>query len=68
MNSKQKEQQREEVIQNVTEMLRHNPFTFEFKVKKNPQGIRVVYELTKDEMDALMKKEVERHKAGKDRP
>lgn len=35
--------QREEVIQNIAEMLRHNPFTFEFKVLKHPKGIKVIY-------------------------
>ena len=48
------EEQREQVVQNITDMLRHNPFTFEFKVKKKPKGIKVIYEVTQEEMDALM--------------
>lgn len=47
------EQRREQVIQNITGMLRHSPFTFEFKVKKNPQGIKIIYEVTQEEMDAI---------------
>ena len=59
------EEKREQVIQNIADMLRTNPFTFEFKVKKNPKGIKVVYEVTQDEMDAMMEKASEEHKAKK---
>lgn len=44
---------RELAIQNITSMLRSNPFTFEFKVKKKPKGIRIIYEVTQEEMDAI---------------
>lgn len=59
------DEKREQVIQNIADMLRTNPFTFEFKVKKNPKGIKVIYEVTQNEMDALMKKAAEEHKAKK---
>lgn len=59
------EEKREQVIQNIADMLRTNPFTFEFKVKKNPKGIKVIYEVTQDETDAMMKKAAEEHKAKK---
>ncbi len=59
------DEKREQVIQNIADMLRTNPFTFEFKVKKNPKGIKVIYEVTQDEMDAMMKKAAEEHKARK---
>lgn len=59
------DEKREQVIQNIADMLRTNPFTFEFKVKKNPKGIKVIYEVTQDEMDAMMKKSAEEHKAKK---
>lgn len=59
------DEKREQVIQNIADMLRTNPFTFEFKVKKNPKGIKVIYEVTQDEMDAMMKKASEEHKAKK---
>lgn len=49
------EEQREQVVQNITGMLRRNPFTFEFKVKKRPQGIKVIYEVTQQEMDEMLK-------------
>lgn len=59
------EEQREQVIQNLTDMLRHNPFTFEFKVKKKPAGIKVIYEVTQEEMDAMMNDAAKKHKEGK---
>ena len=59
------DEKREQVIQNIADMLRTNPFTFEFKVKKNPKGIKVIYEVTQDEMDAMMRKAAEEHKAKK---
>lgn len=49
------EEKREQVIQNITEMLQHNPFTFEFKVKKKPAGIKVIYEVTQEQMDGITK-------------
>lgn len=54
-------EKREHVIQNIADMLRTNPFTFEFKVKKNPKGIKVIYEVTQSEMDAMLRKENERN-------
>lgn len=59
------DEKRENVIQNIADMLRINPFTFEFKVKKNPKGIKVIYEVTQEQMDAMMKKASEEHKAKK---
>lgn len=57
------DEQREQVIKNLTEMLRHNPFTFEFKVKKRPQGIKVIYELKQEHLDAILKAEANEHAA-----
>ena len=56
------DEQREEVIQNIADMLRHNSFTFEFKVLKHPKGIKIIYEVTKDEMDAMVNKAAEKEK------
>ena len=55
------EENREQVVQNITEMLKANPFTFEFKVKKHPKGIKVIYEVTQEEMDALANEAIEKH-------
>lgn len=49
------QEQREQVIQNIAEQLRHNPFSVEFKIVKNPKGIKIIHEVTREEMDALIK-------------
>lgn len=56
------EEQREQLIQKLAEMLRHTPFTFEFKVKKNPKGIKVIYELTQKHLDTILAAEAKNHK------
>ena len=50
----EEEQQRERVIQGITGMLKINPFTFEFKAKKKPKGIKVIYEVTQEQLNEMM--------------
>ena len=49
------DEKREFAIQSIANMLRRNPFQFEFKVVKKPKGIRIINEVTKEELDELMK-------------
>ena len=56
------EEKREQVVQNITEMLRNNPFTFEFRVKKKPQGIKVIYEVTQEDMDRMVNDAAKKNK------
>lgn len=51
---------RQRVIESITGMLQTTPFTFEFKVVKKPKGIKIIHEVTQEEMDALTQKVVER--------
>lgn len=55
-----KEIARQKVIENITGMLQTTPFTFEFKVVKKPKGIKIIHEVTQEEMDALTQQVVER--------
>lgn len=55
------DEKRERAIQNIVDMLRTKPFTFEFVVKDKPKGIKVIYEVTQGEMDAMLRKENERN-------
>ena len=55
------EQMREQAIQNVAQLLRDNPFSLEFKVVKKPKGIKVIYEVTQEEMDMLLHQTKERY-------
>ena len=50
----EEEQQRERVIQGITEMLKINPFTFEFRAKKKPAGIKIIFEVTKEQWNETM--------------
>lgn len=54
------EEKREQVIQNITEMLQNNPFTFEFKVKNKPAGIKVIFEVTQEQMDKITKQVIDK--------
>ena len=54
------QEQREQVIQNIANQLRCNSFTFEFKVVKNPKGIKIIREVTQEELDEVMKAAKER--------
>lgn len=51
---------RQKVIESITEMLQTTPFTFECKVVKEPKGIKIIHEVTQEEMDALTRQMVER--------
>ena len=59
------EEKREQTIQGLADMLRTSPFQVEFKVKKKPQGIKVIYEVTQEEMDTLMQQAAKKHKEEK---
>ena len=37
----------------VIDLLLNNPFTLEVQVKKNPHGLKVIYEVTKEQMEYL---------------
>jgi len=52
------------IIQGIADLLRTHPFTVECKVKKNPKGIRVIFEVTQREMQDIAKKILEK-KEGK---
>lgn len=54
--------QREQVIQGLTNLMRYTPFTVEYKVKKRPKGIRVIIEVTQEQMDSLTKQVIEKSK------
>lgn len=46
---------REQAILNLTDLLRTTPFTVEFRVRRKPAGIKIIAEVTRDEMDYLTK-------------
>lgn len=50
------EQQREQAIQQLADLLRVHPFNIEYQVKKKPHGIKVIFEVTQEQMDAFLQK------------
>ena len=50
------------MIQDLTDLLRRNPFTVEFKVKKNPKGIKVIYEVTQEHLNEMIKRAAKKEK------
>lgn len=48
------------LIHNVAKLLRTNPFKVEFKVVKKPKGIRIIYEVTQEEMNEIIRMKKER--------
>lgn len=48
-----KEEQREQAVQNIADMMRKSPFSVEFRVKKKPTGIKVIIEVTDEQMDKI---------------
>lgn len=59
------EEQREQIILNIADQLRHNPFTYEFKVKKKPAGIKIIYEVTEEQMNEMVRNAAEKEAAKK---
>ena len=49
-----KEENREQVIQVIADIMRDSGFNLEFKVKKKPAGIKVIIEVTQEQMDAMV--------------
>lgn len=50
-----KKEEHEQLVQMITELLQTNPIEFQLKVVKKSKGVRIIYELTQEEMDALVK-------------
>ena len=46
--------QREKIIRNIADDLRRMPFTFEYVVRKKPKGIKVIYEVTQEQIDRII--------------
>ena len=45
---------REETIQSIADILRIMPFDVDIQVKKNPKGIKIIYEVTREQMNDVM--------------
>ena len=54
------EEKREQTIQGLADMLRTSPFQVEFKVKKKPAGIKVIIEVTQEQMEGMTKQVIDK--------
>ena len=59
MKSQEIKDQRSLLVNRITEMLMSQGFTFEYVVRKKPKGIRIIYEVTQDELNAMVEKSKE---------
>lgn len=59
MKQKEIRDQKSLLVNRITEMLMSHGFTFEYAVRKKPKGIRIVYEVTQEEMNAMVEKSKE---------
>lgn len=50
------EEQIEGVIQSLTKVLRTTPFSVEFKVVKKPKGIKIIHEVTQEQLNMIMER------------
>ena len=57
------EEQREKVISGLADLLRTSEFSVEYCVKKKPKGIKVIIEVTQEQLKTLV--ESQRDKFGK---
>lgn len=56
------EEKREQTIQGLAGLLRRTAFQVEFKVKKKPKGIKVIIEVTQEQMEGIAKQTLEKTK------
>ena len=53
------EEKREQIIQGLADMMRTTSFQVEFVVKKKPAGIKVIIEVTQEQMEGIVKPTLE---------
>ena len=54
LSEKEQRYTERDLFKKVAKLLRHNPFSFEIVVKKKPKGIKIIYEVTQEQMDRAM--------------
>ena len=54
MTQAEKNKKIDELVNQLGKMMLYTPFSFEYKVKKKPQGIKIIFEVSQEEMDFIM--------------
>lgn len=61
--SREAREAREKVIKSIVLLLRRKPFSCDFEVVEKPKGMRIIYEVTQEEMDKIVNRAVENSRA-----
>ena len=48
------EEKKEQVVQMIADLMRTSSFSVEYRVKKKPKGVKIVIEMTQEEMNCLI--------------
>lgn len=51
----EQDEKREKVINGIADLLRNNAFSFEYKVAKKPKGIKIIFEVSQEQMEEIVK-------------
>lgn len=54
MTQRERNEKIDALVAQLGKIMRYTPFKTEFEVKENPVGIRIIFEVTQEEMDVLM--------------
>lgn len=54
MTQAEKNKKIDALVAQLGKMMHYTPFSIEYQVKKKPQGIKIIFEITQEEMDVLM--------------
>ena len=57
---------RQQAIRGLTDLLQSTPFQVEYTVKKKPKGIKVIIEVTQEQMEAVAKQVIEKRQGKED--
>ena len=57
-----KEEHREQVIQQIADVLRMSTFKVEYQVKEKPEGVKVIIEVSQEVMDEMTKRVTKKDK------
>ena len=60
------EEKREQVVQKIADLMRTSPFDVEYRVKKKPKGIKVIIEVTEEQINYVVEQAKEQIKTTTD--
>jgi len=61
------EEQRKKIIKQISNLLMRNGFTFEYVIRKKPKGIKVIFEVTQEQLSKIIEQGRKEHEQDYDR-